>query len=77
MLYAASLIGLKDGRVNHTACMVEANNHDEAIGKAARVGHKVYPASEGYTLHVQVNTQTTPSDPDGVITRTPAEGSRP
>jgi len=53
---------------SHMSCaMLEAASEDEARGKAARIGKKLYPPQEGFTGHeVSVSSADNVVDYDGV-----------
>lgn len=51
-LYAISILVVNNKRtVYNVLNVIRAYFEDEAIGKAYRIAHKLYPISEGYTGH--------------------------
>ena len=72
MIYAACVLYKTGGKMPHEAVniqttpfLVEADNYDEALGKATRIGNKTKPL--GADVHVQVNDCTEPITFEGAV----------
>jgi hypothetical protein len=64
----------KEGAVqcHHAAFLVEAASEDEAVGKATRIGHRIYPRAAGWDApDVVACPDTLAIDPDGTPRRAP------
>jgi hypothetical protein len=64
----------KEGVVEccHTAFLVEAASEDEAVGKAVRIGHLIYPRTAGWDApDVVACPDILVIDPDGTPRRAP------